>query len=358
MMLLSAIKYGAVSGKTRAMAGKLLKPHDYQEIMLKRSVNEVAAYLKYNTHYSAVLADVNEADIHRGQLENILRHEYINDYVKLMRFSSGSQKAFVNLLYMKMEIESIKLLMRLFEAGNADQSLLEESLTFLSRNEELDIPKLALSKSLEEFLAGLKGTDYAEVMRPYVAVGQDTRLFHLEMALDLYYFRKVQEMASGLLHGEDKRLALEFNGIEIDVFNIFWIYRIKTFYHFDKELIYTYIVPYYYRIKRTTIDDLVAAKNLDEFRQVLERTSYARLFDGEGPGAYERRYGEFLYELHRKRFVHQSFSITCIISYLKLKEFELNNIISIIEGIRYKLAPEEIRKFVTGTGFGSSGREG
>jgi len=357
-MLLSAIEYGAMSGKTRAMAGRLLKPHDYQEIMLKRSVNEVAAYLKYNTHYSAVLADINEADIHRGQLENILRHEYINDYVKLMRFSSGSRKTFLNLLYMKLEIENIKLLLRLFEAGSADQTLLEESLPFLSRHEELDIQKLALSKSLEEFLAGLRGTDYAEVMRPYVTMGQETRLFHLEMALDLYYFRKVQETALGLLHGEDKRLAMEFNGIEIDVFNIFWIYRIKTFYHFDKELIYTYIVPYYYRLKRAIIDDLVSAKNFDEFRQVLERTPYARFFDGDGPGAYERRYGEYLYELHRKRFVHQPFSIACLISYLKLKEFELNNIISIIEGIRYKLAPEEIRKFVTGTGFGSSEREG
>lgn len=357
-MLLSAIQYGAMSGKTRAMAGRLLKPHDYQEIMLKKSVNEVAAYLKYNTHYSVVLADINEADIHRGQLENILRHEYINDYVKLMRFSSGSQKTFLNLLCMKMEIENIKLLLRFFEAGNVDQTLLEESLLFLSRNEELDISKLALSKSLEEFLAGLKGTDYAEIMHPFMAVGHETRLFHLEMALDLHYFRKFQEMASGLLHGVDKRIALEFNGMEIDVFNIFWIYRIKTFYHFDKELIYTYIVPYYYRLKRSIIDDLVSAKNLEEFRQVLERTPYARFFDGEGPGAYERRYGEYLYALHRKRFVHQPFSIACIISYLKLKEFELNNIITIIEGIRYKLSPEEIRKFVIGTGFGSSGREG
>lgn len=356
-MLLSAIKYGAMSGKTRAMAGKLLKPHDYQEIMLRRSVGEVAAYLKYNTHYAAVLADINEGEIHRGQLENILKHEYIHDYVKLMRFSSGNQKAFINLLYLKMEIESVKLLLRLFEAGNADQSMLEQSLPFLSRYEDLDIPKLALSKSLEEFLAGLKGTGYAEVMRPYLSMDQDTRLFHLEMALDLYYFRKVQEMTSGLLHGDDRRIAEEFNGIEIDVFNIFWIYRIKTFYRFDKELVYTYIIPSFYRIKRAVIDDLIAARNFDEFRQVLGRTPYATLFEGEGPGVFEHRYGDFLYELHRKRFVNQPFSVACIISYLKLKEFEMNNIISIIEGIRYKLSPEDIRKFLTGTGINSSGRE-
>ena len=67
-MLLSSIKYGAVSGKTRAMAGRLLKPYDYEEIMQKGSVSEVAAYLKYNTHYSSVLEDINEAEIQEDSL--------------------------------------------------------------------------------------------------------------------------------------------------------------------------------------------------------------------------------------------------------------------------------------------------
>ncbi|HOQ74973.1 MAG TPA: V-type ATPase subunit [Thermoclostridium sp.] len=352
-MLFSAIKYGAVSGKTRAMAGKLFKPRDYEEIMQKRSVREVAAYLKYNTGYSAVLADINEAEIHRGQLENILKLQYINDYKKLMRFSSGSQREFINLLYLKMVIENLKLLLRLFEAGNADPSILEESLPFLSRYDDLDIQKLALSRSLEEFIAGLRGTDYAEVMRPYASMDKGTRLFHLEMALDLYYLRKVLDMSTGLLNGDDKRTAMELNGIEIDIFNIFWIYRIRKSFSFDKELVYTYIIPSWYRIKRAEIDGLISAKNTDEFRQVLGKTPYAGFFADDEPGAFERRYTEYLYEIHRKRFIQQPFSVACIISYLKLKEFELNNIISIIEGIRYSLPPEEIRKFITGVRFDS-----
>jgi V/A-type H+-transporting ATPase subunit C len=347
-MLFSAIKYGAMSGKTRAMAGKFLKPSDYQGIVQKKSVSEVAAYLKYNTGYSAVLADINEAEIRRGELENILKLQYINDYEKLMRFSSGSQKDFISLLYLKMEIESIKLLLRIFEAGNAHPSLLEESLPFLTRYVDLDIQKLALSRNLEEFIAGLSGTDYAEAMRPYVSMDQDTRLFHLEMALDLYYLRKVLDMSTGLLRGSDRQIAMELNGIEIDVFNIFWIYRIKRYYSFDKELIYTYIIPYWYRIKRADIDGLISAKDTDEFCRVLARTPYAGFFADEEPGAFERRYNDFLYEIHRKRFIQQPFSVACIISYLKLKEFELNNIVSIIEGIRYSFPPEEIGKFITG----------
>lgn len=350
MILLSSVKYGAICGKTRAMAGKLLKTHDYQELMQKRSVNEVAAYLKYNTDYSSVLADINEAEIHRGQLENILRHHYIDDFEKLMRFSDRNQKEFINLLYLRMEIESIKLLLRLFEAGNADPSVLEESLVYLSRGRSFDIQKLAVPRNLQEFLAALRGTEYAEVLRPYASMDRDTRLFHLEMALDFYYFSKVHDMSKKLLSGNDRQIALELYGMETDVFNIFWIYRIKRYYKFDSELIYAHIVPYYYRIKRTTVDKLISARSSDEFRGVLERTPYAEFFSDNEPGAPEHRYSEFMYYVHRKRFVQQPFSVASIISYLKLKEFELNNIFSIIEGIRYKLAPEEIRRFIIGIG--------
>lgn len=353
MKLLSAIKYGAVSGKTRAMAGKLLKPHDYHEIIQKKTVNEVAAYLKYNTHYSEVLADINEAEIHRGQLENVLRRQYVRDYEKLAHFSTKSQKKFINLLYLKLEIENLKLLLRLFEAGHADYSVLEESLLFLSRNEKLDVHKLALSKNLGEFISALKGTDYAEVLRPYASMDQDARLFHLEMALDLYYLRKLHDVSTHLLSGSDRKIAMELNGIEIDFFNIMWIYRIKKYYKFDRELIYTYIMPYYGKIRRSTVDALISAKNPDEFLKVLEGTPYAEFFADEEEGAFERRYNDFLYRIHRKRFVQQPFSVASIISYLKLREFELNNIISAIEGIRYRLAPEEIRKFIIGISAGS-----
>jgi len=353
MMLFSPVKYGAVSGKTRAMAGKLLKPRDYEEIMHKKNVNEVAAYLKYNTGYSTVLAGINETEIHRVQLENILKLQYINDYRKLMRFSSGNQREFIRLLYLKMEIENLKLLLRIFEAGKADPSVLDESLPFLSRHEGIDIHKLALSRNLEEFLAGLKGTEYSDAMRPYASMDRETRLFHLEMALDLYYLRKVLDMSAGLLDGNDRQIAVELNGIEIDVFNIFWIFRIKRFYSFDKELVYTYIVPSFYKIKRSTIDDMISAKNTDEFRQALSKTPYAWFFTNDEPGAFERRYADYLYEIHRKRFIQQPFSVACIISYLKLKEFELNNIISAIEGIRYGLQPEKIRRFITGVRFDS-----
>ena len=59
-------------------------------------------------------------------------------------------------------------------------------------------------------------------------------------------------------------------------------------------------------------------------------------------------YLEYIYKIHKMYFRRQPFSVACIISYLRLKELELANIISIIEGIRYGLSEERIQKFVAG----------
>lgn len=347
-MLLSVMKYGALSGKTRAMFGRLLKNNDYREMMQKKSVSDIASYLKYSTHFSAILAEEDEAGIHRGHLENILKHEYINDYAKLMKFATGDIRKFINIMFLKIEIESLKLLFRVFEAGNVQQEILEESLLFLTRYEELNIPKLALSRNLHELLAGLQGTGYYELLRPFLSSPKECRLFNLEMALDLYYFRSLQDNFLKLLSGKDRQIAGGIIGMEMDMFNLFWIYRSKLIYQTDKELIYSYILPHYHKISRKVVDSLIAARNADEFMGVLKDTDYGPLFSGEGPGIFEHHYQEMVYRVHKKKFRQDNFSIACIISYLRLKEVELNNIISIIEGIRYKLPPEEIEKYIIG----------
>jgi V/A-type H+-transporting ATPase subunit C len=346
-MVLSVIKYGALSGKTRAMFGRLLKSKDYHEMVQKRSVSDIASYLKYNTHYNGVLENEEESRIHRGHLENTLKHAYITDFSKLMKFSFGDIRDFIGLVYKKLEIESLKLLFRVFEAGHFDQEKLDESLLFLTRKTELNIPKLALSRNLEELIAGLKGSSYYEVLRPFMITAPESRLFSLEMALDLYYFKMLQD-ATQRLHGKDQEIARQVYGTEIDAFNIFWIYRAKQLYRKDKEWIYSYIVSSYYKISRKDIDRMVSANSTEEFLSAVKDTPYNDLFHGYEPGEYEYHYWELMYRMHRKNFRRDNFSIACVISFLRLKEIELNNIISIIEGIRYKLSPEQIQRFVVG----------
>ena len=87
--MLGSYSQNVISAKARSMYGKRLTDKDYTELTRKRSVSEVAGYLKNETAYRTCLASINESLIHRGQLEQILRTELFNRYAKLCRYQTG-----------------------------------------------------------------------------------------------------------------------------------------------------------------------------------------------------------------------------------------------------------------------------
>lgn len=346
--MLKEMKYGALSGKSRAMFGKLLDREDYIALMQKKSIGEVVSHLKHNTHYSSILAEVEEDQIHRLSLENVLKKDIISDYSKLLKFAGGQLKKFINIYCKKTEIESLKLILRAFEAGNVEHNTLEESFVFLSRHDKLNIHKLMLSKDLEEFLSRLKGTSYYELLKPFITDNAETRLFNMEMTLDLYYIRNIKMTYEKLLDKADTAIVKELLGIETDIFNIFWIYRSKTFYDISHEVIKSYSAHINNKLNKKTIDRLLHAPDFGEYLSVLKKTPYDFLFESRNQLLFEHNYLQYIHKLYRKHFRRRPFSIACIISYLRLKELELLNIISIIEGIRYGLSERKIRRFVVG----------
>lgn len=346
--MLKELKYGALSGKARAMYGKLLTREDYVELIQKKSVSEAVSYLKHNTHYSGMLAGTDESDVHRVNLEILLKKDIINDYNKFFKFSNGKLKELIDLFYTKTEIESLKLIFRMFEAGTAEHELLEESLVFLSRHDKLNIPKLSLSRDLEEFLSRLRGTDYYELLGPFAMDNPETRLFNMEMTLDLYYFRKMNRMYRKLLDREDASIIKELLALEADMFNIFLMYRGKLYYNMPNQIIKSYLARIDGKLDMKTTEALLGAGNHDEYMDILEKTPYGFLFEDREQPFLEHGYLDYIYRLHRKLFRMKTFSIACVLSYLRLKEAEISNIISIIEGIRYGLSVRDMGKFVAG----------
>jgi V/A-type H+-transporting ATPase subunit C len=346
--MLAEMKYGAISGKSRAMYGKLLKNDDYAALIQKKSVSDVVSYLKNNTHYNSVLSEVDEKPIHRSKLENILRCDLVNDYGKLLKFSNGRLKEFINMMYAKIEIENLKIIFRVFEAGHFDQIDLEDSLIFSAFCGRVNIQKMALSRNLKDFVSELKGTVYYDALRPFISESNETRLFDLEMALDQFYLRNFLTHYKKLLSGIDRDIAKEFIGLESDIFNIFWIYRSKIFYHMDEQVIRSYTLPLEFKLTKKTMEALIKAESFEEYIGILSGTAYGFLFDNQHELLFERNYSELMYRTYKSRFRRYPFSIASIISYLRLKEMELSNIVTIIEGIRYQLSEADIRKYVVG----------
>lgn len=342
------IKYGALFGKARAMSGKLLKRIDYIELMQKKTVSQVVSYLKSNTQYSPILSDIDENNFLRDHIENALKKDIIKDYSKLLKFARGSIKKFLKLYYMENEVQSLKLIFRSFETGKVSYEELEDSLVFMARHDEVNIPKLALSRNLEEFLLRLKGTPYYELLMPFVTDDSENRLFNMEMVLDLYLLTDLRTSYTKLLDRRDRKLIEGFLGIEADIFNIFWIYRSKRYYNMKTEIITSFAAPHTYRLKKKTIEELIGAQKFSDYVHILKNTPYHFLFNDGNEDLFEYSYWDYIYKYHKKQSLAHPFSIECVISYLRLKEIEVNNIIAIINGVHYNLPDKSMQRFVVG----------
>ena len=63
----------AMATKAKAMFGKRLTASDYQQLLQKKSIPEIASYLKNETLFREALEGYSETGLHRGQLEMLIR---------------------------------------------------------------------------------------------------------------------------------------------------------------------------------------------------------------------------------------------------------------------------------------------
>lgn len=333
------------------MVGKLLTGEQYKDLMRQKSIQDVIAYLKMNTPYRETLSSLDDIAIHRVPFENALRKSLMNDYRKIFCFSQGATKEFLRISYLRHEVESVKRLFRVLEMEK-ETTLVEDSLLFLTKYNTLNLTRLTQSRTSQEFITNLQGTGYYTVLRPFLSDDKRHNLFDIEMTLDMYYANLVLAKKKKLLQGLDASIVERFVGTEIDVLNLLWIYRGRMIYNLDRSVILSYLIPHGYKISRELAYELADTRDEAAFRQIVSQTKYAELFLSDKHIFFELNFHEYMHRMHLSSMRKYGFSIASALSFLHLKEYEISNIISILEGIRYHLPVETIAKYVVGIAAG------
>ena len=120
-----AVAAGAIISKVRSMYGEHLNERDYSELLRKRSVGEIAGYLKQETHYREALRNVRENNVHRGQLEDILRKDLFRELVRLYRYADSKDEAYYHLFIEEVEIDVILHILRMLISGRIQDAIAE-----------------------------------------------------------------------------------------------------------------------------------------------------------------------------------------------------------------------------------------
>lgn len=341
------LKYSGIVTKLRAMEAKLLKPENFEEIANLHSVPEVVTYLKENSSYTFVLENLDESRLHRGDIEKILIEQLYHDYAKIYRFCGLEQRKFLMLYVKRYETDLINYCLRIVINHYAEPFDLNYKKDFFDKYTQISIDKLITSRTTDELIENLKGTEYYEPLKK-LKDSPSVTLFDYDLALNQYYFSTMWKKRKKILKKKELELYTRDCGSKIDLLNVRWIYRAKKYYNMNPADIYSLLVPIHYKISTDLIKEIVEAPGLDELEAALNKTSYARHYDFNQQLTIEQMYTECLYHLYKMDRRQNPYSIAAINTYLFMKEEELKRLTTAIECIRYSLTPGETLAYVGG----------
>lgn len=341
------LAYSGIVTKIHGMRAKLLKPEQFEAIAALGSVPEIVDYLKRNTAYADVLESLAEDQIHRGNIEKVLVQSLYHDYTKIYRFCGQKQRQFMKLIMKSYEINLINYCLRIVINRYKQPFDLNYKRAFFDRYSQISIEKLITSRTTDELIENLKGTEYYAPLKK-LKDSQNVTLYDYDLTLDLYYFTTIWKQKKRVLQKDDIELFTRDCGSQIDLLNLQWIYRAKKYYNMKPADIYLLLIPIHYKLSTDLVKELVEAPGLDEFQTALEKTTYARHYNFHQNLTIEQMYAECLHHLYTVDLRRSPYSIAAVNTYLFLKEEELKKLTTALECIRYKLTPGETLAYVGG----------
>ena len=322
--------YPSINAKLKGMYSKKLKSEEIEELLKQNSTKQAIALLKSLNNSFKDLEDNPQRINIKMLLDDIL----IEDIRKIYRLLDDLDKKIFKQFISIYEIKCIKSIFRkVVSESNVND---EENETYHWINAIFkNLKPLKQVKDYESFLNAIKRTKYYKIFEEY---NEKINVFEIENKLDRFYFEQMIKVATVYNNLED------MIGKQIDLNNIIWIYRVKRNYNFSEEEIKNILIKYTYKLKKSELEDLVETTNINEMTDILKKTYYAKYINFDDLMSLEENTDKYLYEVYKKYFRGNVLDGTSVYAYISMIDKENNDIMNIVEGIRYNLDRDEIQK--------------
>lgn len=340
----SSISYSGINTKVKAMSTKLISKEDLVKISNIEAVADFIAYLKKHPGYHDLFQKYDEREIHRGEAERIFINGLYLDYTKIYRFANDEQRQDLELIFFRYEVNVLKACIRLIKTHESaiDLSLFHP---FFTKHSQIDVNKLSASRSMDEYILNLKGTQYYNMLAK-MSLKPGLSSFDYEMALDVYYFTKSWRLKDKILKGNNRKAFTLRLGTEIDLLNIMWIYRSKKMYDMNSADIYTYLIPVNYKLTISQLNRLIGAVTLDEYTNLVGTTRYKGFVQYLRNGTMEHEYARIINKIFLYNITRYPASMTVVNYYLFRKDKEIGMLTSALECIRYGLEQKKKQEYL------------
>ena len=336
----------AIIAKAKTLFGYRLRAKDYEELSRFNSIPDVIGYLKKNNKFSNTLSNALEYSMHRGQLEDLIKKSYFDNLARIVKFVSTTDRKFYELDMIKREIEIVLSGVRSIISGNIEESIRELPVFFI-KHASFNVDDIIKAMTMADLLKTLTNTRYYDLIYPFYSEDpNEIRYSSIEHSLYVAYHDLVIERINKYYTGKVKENLMDIYQSSVEIENIIKIYRLRKFYNASERDVLDDILTKNIRMSEQKLKDLIKLPNPDDILNVLSKSQFSEFKDQDEYIYIEYQAEKIKYNL-AKRYMYFSTSPPIVYSvFLILNEIERQNIFNIIEGIRYGLEKEDIKKLL------------
>jgi V/A-type H+-transporting ATPase subunit C len=295
----------------------------------------------------ALVGDASVASTVDLQKELVRRQA--DELLWLARRLEGPPADLLDWLAARFHVENLKVLVRGF-VSRLPAAEVQAHLVPLPGDQAADVQAMASADSAEALAATVRPATLRQAMLEALRLFHARpRAFFLETALDRAYLEELAARADAL-GGDDARDVRVVVNQEIDTFNLMLVVRGRFAYGLRAEQ----VMPFYVScasLRRRDMAAMLAAPSLAEaaaravgvaIDALPKDAAQPGAPQGVDPAAVERMAWDRYRRLAARTFRRSPGGL--VAAYAALRRVELANLMTVSEGIRAGLAPEEIRR--------------
>ena len=334
--------------KSKAIYSTTLRQKELYLLSEKKSLAEFVQTLKSFPQFAETLSNVPDHLIRRSQLEDILKKISYQQILKIVKYAEGPNQGFYFTNIMTLEINYLLKMFLYFVSQEEDKVRPVDDIPgFVLRHSSLPFREIALSSDLQSFFEILKHTQYQSIIKPFVNEKPETlRYNELEHAFYVYEFEFRFKQIKENFHGKEQKNLTMMYQTKLDLENLAKIYRLKKFYQTDQKTIESVLFLKYSNIKKAFWDEILQIKDPENVLTHFHHSAFSKIKDQDEYVFIEFDIDKIKYHLAKRYLYFSTSAAEVFAAFTILEEIEQINLTNILEGIRYSLGSEKIKRML------------
>lgn len=349
-MSIGTFRYSRANAAVRARVARLLT---HPQLHVLASLPTIAGAVRglAGTPYEEQLRRLPPGPPGLRDVERALDENLVNAFEEVAGLVDGAPRSLVLQMGRIVDADNLKTIFRALAIGKNPEHI-RKLLRLAGRHTDIPYDALLKANDVPSAVGVLGRTTYGPALRGASEAYESTGdAFRLEVAIDVTYYHQLWQRVQ-TLSGEDQARVRRILGTLFDTVNIGLLLRYRLLYNLTPEEIFNYTLPFGWKLSDEEVRKASTASSFAAIVEVLPEPYRGLL--AALPDADLSMAGVALFRNLKHAAVSgllgNPFQTGEIVAYIVLKELEVRDLKTIVEGKHYGVPVEDTEKLLVSTG--------